>query len=199
MKRRTFLIVMLAVFFLTRPVFGVEKEDARAKAVHAYVHEFVGDNVKESYPKIGQAIENVFMKLPDNVFRSLTDRSRPVIFVVNITAGIAKYANAVEFDIRPEDPPTFQKGFYLIKLGDDLEDLGDVVAIEGVVAHELAHRYLEHLKVPFSCDIERQANQQAKDWGFGKEYLSAKETFGSKTPTDSPCHDHPAPKKETHE
>ena len=113
-----------------------------------------------------------------------------MIFVDVLTSGIARTANAVQFTMRKDDPPTFQKGFYLIKLGDNLEDASDVEAIEGVIFHELAHRILEHLSSgKFSCDMEREANRLVKKWGFEKEYTKASGEFGHKEPGDSPCHD----------
>lgn len=56
---------------------------------------------------------------------------------------------------------------------------GTPAAIEGIVAHELAHRVLEHIqRGHVSCTAEREANQLIKSWGFGEEYKSASAEFG---------------------
>ena len=166
------------------------KAERRDQAVEVYLKEFVGEPVHQAYPKIYQAIEEVFHKLPADVFKNLTDRRRPVVIIVNITSGIAKYANSTEFTVGNNERQMFAQGFYLLKLGDELENSPNIEAIEGIVFHELAHRYLEHLRQPvFSCEMEREANRQVKKWGFEKEYKAAKEFFGAKNKEDSPCFD----------
>ncbi len=92
--------------------------------------------------------------------------------------------------MREDDPLTFQNGFYLTTLSDELNDAPDPEAIEGILFHEMAHRYLEHLRAEeFSCEMEREANRLVKQWGFETEYQKASQTLGSKKKGDSPCQD----------
>ncbi len=162
----------------------------RGEQAKRYVDEFADGRFRVSYPKIYKALIDAFTRLPGDVFAEVTDRDRPMIFVLAITSGIARYANSTEFILRESDPPTFKDGFYIVVLGDELEDAADPKAIEGVVLHETAHRYLEHLRAKeFSCEMERQTNRLVKEWGFEGEYKKASGAFGSKAPGDSPCSD----------
>ena len=61
-------------------------------------------------------------------------------------------------------------------------------AIEGVVAHELAHRVLDHIRQGHTdCDAERAANALIKTWGFTKEFEEASKMFGHKEGDPAPC------------
>jgi len=164
--------------------------DSRREQAKRYVDEFADGRFRVSYPKIYQALIDAFTKLPEDVFVEVTDRDRPMIFVLAITSGIARYANSTEFILREFDPPTFKDGFYIVVLGDELEGTADSKAIEGVVLHETAHRYLEHLRAEeFSCEMELETNRLVREWGFEGEYKKASGAFGSKAPGDSPCSD----------
>lgn len=163
---------------------------SRQQGVQQYLGEFASGQFPSSYPQIYTALTHALEKLPEDIFLTLTDRDRPILFVVSMTSGIGRYANSTEFVMREDDPPTFQNGFYLVTLSDELDAAFDPLAIEGILFHEMAHRYLEHLKkAEFSCEMEREANRLVKQWGFEKEYQKASEIFGSKTEGDSPCKD----------
>lgn len=169
----------------------------RPELVKEYLGEFASGNILGYFGNIRTALQSALGKLPNDVFLSVTERSRPTLFVDVYTTGIARYANALEFNMREDDAPVFQNGFYLIKLGDELDKVSDPQAIEGIIFHELAHRVLNHLNTQGeSCDMEREANRMVKQWGFEKEFLKAKEAFGSKQKgdlpagrQDSPCSD----------
>ena len=61
-------------------------------------------------------------------------------------------------------------------------------AIVGVVAHELAHRYLEHFKrAKKNCTLEKEANQLIQKWGFKEEFVQAKKFFGHHDGESTSC------------
>ena len=63
--------------------------------------------------------------------------------------------------------PAFQDGFYIIFLGSELNNAPNPKAIEGVILHEIAHDYLDHLKADkHSCEMEREANRLVQQWGY---------------------------------
>ncbi|MGE0267327.1 MAG: hypothetical protein AB7S78_02565 [Candidatus Omnitrophota bacterium] len=163
----------------------------RQKQVEAYLTEFAAAEFRAVYPRIYQALINALNKLPEEVFVDVTDRASPVIFINSITSGIARYANSKEFYFNDGDLPALQDGFYLVILGDELNNSEHVGAIEGVILHELAHDFLKHLRAPkHNCEMEREANRLVKSWGYAKEYEQASEAFGAKHPGDSPCADY---------
>ncbi|MBF0123185.1 MAG: hypothetical protein HQL21_07275 [Candidatus Omnitrophica bacterium] len=82
----------------------------------------------------------------------------------------------------------------LIKLRDALVD-GSSDAIMGIVAHEIAHRVLDHLRRnDVSCQAERETNRLIKSWGFAKEFEAASKEFGKAKVGDgvATCQDVPA-------
>jgi hypothetical protein len=154
-----------------------------------YFEEFVSPEIV-FYPNIYQALKNVFSKLPKEVLDKVTKRDHPILFIPTISTGIARYAHSIEFNLEKNKPRAFQSGFYLIMLGDELNQIGDVSAIEGVIFHEIAHRYLDHARNPNpGCELEKEANRLVKKWGFEVEYKKASAAFGHKEPGDSPCHE----------
>ncbi|MCA9401133.1 MAG: hypothetical protein KC713_05865 [Candidatus Omnitrophica bacterium] len=163
--------------------------NARSEIVDEFASEFIPGGLIRGYPKTFEAIRNVLNKLPEEPFKKVIDRGRPVIFLDVASGGIARYANAIDFYFRPGDPAAFEKGFYLIKLGEELEEADDVQQIEGIIAHELTHHVLDHLRGPVDCDTEREANRLVKKWGFEEELKKASERFGAKKPEDSPCYE----------
>lgn len=171
-------------------VIDVAQND-REEIAKEYLGEFASGNILGSFPNIREALLKAMTKLPIDVFMAVTPRKRPTLFIDVYTSGIARFANSLDFTMRKDDPETFQEGFYLIKLGDELNNTDDPESIEGVIYHELAHRVLNHLHTDDvdSCDMEREANRLIKQWGFEKEFLKAKEAFGSKRKGDSPCAD----------
>ena len=57
-----------------------------------------------------------------------------------------------------------------------------------MVAHEMAHRVLEHIrKGNVNCDAERQSNALIKKWGFKKEFKEASGLFGQKKGDPAAC------------
>ncbi|MBP9855426.1 MAG: hypothetical protein KBD53_11220 [Candidatus Omnitrophica bacterium] len=163
----------------------------RQEQVEAYLNEFSAGEFRGYYTNIYQALTNALNKLPDDVFQDVTDRKSPVVFINTITTGIARYANSKEFRFIGDEPPAFQEGFYLMVLGDELNDSNNIPAIEGIILHELAHDYLKHLRAPkHNCEMEREANRLVKAWGYTKEYEAASKEFGAKKPGDSPCKDY---------
>jgi hypothetical protein len=163
--------------------------DDRPEVVKEYLEEFASGGLLGN-PKTRVALVKALEDLPKLVFLEITKRSRPVIFIDYYTVGIAKYASSLEFRMRKEDPPTFTDGFFMIKLGDALNEADNPEPIEGIILHEIAHRVLEHLRQSkFSCQYEREANQLLKTWGYEDLFAQASKTFGAKKKGDSPCAD----------
>jgi len=190
------IISILSIFyFLTCPVPIVMSEaqdkvsdPARQARAEEFLREFSSITQDSIYPQIYQALLNSLAKLPEDVFTKVTDRAHPLIFVYTINTGIARYAHATEFTFQEGDLPAFMDGFYLIQLADELNNMQDVESIEGIILHEIAHAYLEHLrKAVHSCEMEKEANQLVISWGYDEEYRKAVEAFGAKKPGDSPC------------
>jgi len=165
----------------------------REEMAKQYLSEFAGGNLLFSYPKVREALLNALQKLPLDIYLTVTDRRRPILFIDYYTGGIARYAGSLEFTMRETDPPTtFENGFYIIRLGDGLNDATSSEAIEGIVLHEIMHRLLEHLKnegQAHPCELEKEANQKLKELGFERAYAKASEEFGAKEKGDSPCTD----------
>ncbi|MBF0531762.1 MAG: hypothetical protein HQL23_01555 [Candidatus Omnitrophica bacterium] len=158
--------------------------NSRKEAVREYLDEFCGPS-----GKVYMAIQNVLERIPFADFVTVTDRRRPVVFTEYYAGGTARFGNSSEIIASPEYAPAFENGFTLIKLSTALDDLAKSTApIEGVIAHELAHRVLEHiLKGNVSCDAEREANALVKKWGFAAEYQAARKIFGRKRGEPKSC------------
>ncbi len=78
----------------------------------------------------------------------------------------------------------------MIKLSMGLGIAKTPSAIEGVVAHELAHRVLDHVRNgKVSCQAEREANALIKQWGFKKEFQEASRLFGHRQGDPASCQD----------
>lgn len=153
----------------------------RPEIIEEYLGEFESRAFPGAFPKIDAAIRDVLSRIPYADFLKITDRRRPVLFTEVFDSGTAQFANSSEISSLPDDPPAFQDGFTLIKLSTGLNAAADPKAIEGVIAHEIAHRVLDHVKHgKRSCEAEREANNLIKQWGFGAEYEQASQTFGHK-------------------
>ncbi len=176
-------------FYLKNNTVSHWQMDDREEMAKQYLNEFASGNIFQSYPKIANALLNVLQKMPYDAYLQITERSRPILFIDYYTGGIAKYAGSLEFTMRETDPPTFMNGFWIIRLGDGLNEANDIKSIEGVIAHEIAHRVLENLKNTNShpCEREIDANALVKEWGFSEEFQKASDEFGAKNETDSPC------------
>ncbi len=149
----------------------------RAKAVDAYLAEFSAGSFMNS--RIGPAIREVMIRLPEEALIKVMDRRRPVLFVDVYSSGTARFASSSEVIVTEKDVPAFQQGMTLLKISDALGE-GSKDAIMGIVAHEIAHRVLDHLrKNHVSCQAEREANRLIKSWGFTKEFEAASQEFGN--------------------
>lgn len=180
---------MLVAFFLllhllfTPPSFAAQND--RAQVIKEYLYEFC------SYPEeslIYQAVRNVLQKMPYADFLYVTNRKRPIIFTEFYDSGTARFASSSEFIVTLQTPPCCQEGFTLIKLGMGLGLAKTTAPIEGVVAHEIAHRVLESIKKGnVDCNEEKAANALIRQWGFKKEFKEASQLFGQKKGDPAAC------------
>jgi Zn-dependent protease with chaperone function len=184
------LVLIVFIALSAHPSESGSSISSSRQTTEEYFQEFVSPEI-QYYPNIDQALKNVFSKLSPEVLQEIKHRDYPILFVPTISSGIARYAHAVEFTQEKGKNRAFRKGFYLIMLGDQLNQIADVEAIEGVILHEIAHRYLNHAQSQNpGCELEREANRLVKKWGFEAEYKKASAAFGHKESGDSPCHDH---------
>ncbi len=164
-------------------------QNDRTEIAKEYLGEFCSQGIMAGDSKVFQAIWQVFMKVPDDVFFTITNRRRPVLFTEYYDSGMGQFANSSEIYTLPNDPPAFEDGLTIVKLSSGLNEGGSVEAITGIVAHELAHRVLEHAKKKGpGCEMEREANRLIQIWGFKNEFLEAKKFFGhDKFHQSNPC------------
>jgi hypothetical protein len=135
----------------------------RAEVVTEYLGEFSSLAFKTSFPAIDSAIQDVLQRIPYSDFLKITDRRRPVLFTEVFDSGTAQFANSSEIIALADDAPAFQDGLTIIKLSTGLNSAANEQAIKGVIAHELAHRVLEHVKHgKRTCAAEREANALIK-------------------------------------
>lgn len=159
------------------PPIDLDRTAARSAAVDAYLAEFCSPAFQGT--RIGEAIHDVLMKVPSRALVLVLDRRRPVLFTEVYDAGTARFASSSEVIMTPQDRPAFQQGMTILKLNMSLNDARSVDAVKGIVAHELAHRVLDHVrKGHVSCDAEREANRLIKTWGFEKALEAASQEFG---------------------
>jgi hypothetical protein len=148
----------------------------RVIAVDRYLDEFCSAAFKGT--RIGTAIRDVMMQLPASDLAIVMDRRRPVLFTEIYDSGTARIASSAEIIVTDKDVPAFQRGMTIIKINTLLEN-GSPEAVMGIVAHELAHRVLDHVrKGHVSCQAEREANRLVKAWGMTKQYEAASQQFG---------------------
>ncbi len=152
---------------------------SRKEQVDQYLHDFVSQAFQFSYPSIYNAIELSLMGIPQEALDKVSNADFPALFVEMPHFGGGRWANANGIFVEPHDPPTFTKGVWIIKLSTELEDSKDVDAIQGIVLHELAHFILDHHGGVFDKQYEKDANHLVKKWGFERQFLKAKEKFGS--------------------
>ena len=150
----------------------------RDEIVEEYLSEFCSGAFKNYHPKTYQAIKSVLLKLPKEDFMDITRRSYPVIFIEAHYTGQGRFANSSDLWQQEGDPPTFTEGIWITKLSTEMEKIGSVAAIEGVVAHELAHKKLDNGKKKFTNELQMLANTLVVAWGFEKEFKEAQEIFG---------------------
>lgn len=165
----------------------------RGEVIDEYLGEFSSMAFKNAFPTIYAAIHDVLERIPYEDFLKISDRRRPILFTEVFDSGTAKFANSSEIISLPDDAPAFQDGLTIIKLSTGLNETQNQHAIEGVLAHEIAHRVLEHVRNgKRTCEAEREANAKIREWGFGKEYDEASQAFGHKAVGEpSPCQDKP--------
>ncbi len=163
----------------------------RAEVVNEYLSEFSSMAFKTAFPVIDEAIRDVLERMPFEDFLKITNRRRPVLFTEVFDSGTAQFANSSEIISLPDDAPAFQDGLTIIKLSTGLASKENNAAIKGVIAHEIAHRVLEHVKNgKRTCAAEREANTLIKQWGFANEYEKASQAFGQKAVGQTiSCHD----------
>jgi len=173
-------LITTITFFLEDDTVMRWKVGDRAEVVREYLSEFCSQAFIHKYKQVYQGIVHVLKKIPNDVFLALTDRSRPVVFSEVHAAGLGRLANSSDIRVLPDDPPTFSQGVWLIKLSTELNEADSVEQIAGVVAHELAHRILEHgIAEEYDELLERKANALLFEWGFKKEFQAAKDKFGA--------------------
>jgi hypothetical protein len=153
------------------------------------VKEYLGEFCFYQDPSlIYQAVRNVLLRMPYEDFLSATNRQRPMLFTEFYTEGTARFASSSEFIMSKDDPPCCKEGFTIIKLGMSLGLAKTPGPIEGVVAHEIAHRVLDTIrKGNVNCDAERAANRLIKKWGFREEFKEASHLFGQKKGDPAGC------------
>ena len=166
----------------TKDSIGVPE---RSEAIKEYLNEFC---FYQDPDVIYRAIKDVLLRMPYKDFLNVTNRQRPVIFTEFYNEGTARFASSSEFMVAPNAPACCREGFTLIKLGMSLGLSRTPGPIEGVVAHELAHRVLDHIrKGNVNCDAERASNALIKKWGFKKEFKEASKLFGQKKGDPAAC------------
>jgi len=157
------------------------------------IKEYLGEFCFYQEPSLTyRAIKDVLLRIPDKDFLNVTNRQRPILFTEFYDSGTARFASSTEFIVTEEMPPCCKEGFTLIKLGMALGLAKTPGPIEGVVAHELAHRVLDHIrKGNVNCDAERASNALIKKWGFKKEFKEASQLFGQKKGDPAACQETP--------
>lgn len=160
---------------------------------HEVIKEYLGEFCFYQDPSlIYQAIRDVLQRMPYKDFLNVTNRQRPTIFTEFYLEGTARFASSSEFIVTEDDPPCCKEGFTLIKLGMSLGLAQTPGPIEGVVAHEIAHRVLESIrKGNVNCDAERAANALIRKWGFKKEFKEASRLFGQQKGDPAACQEVP--------
>lgn len=165
--------------------------DDRTEIVEEYLQEFCS---LQPFPVIFTAIKNVLLKMPYADFLRVTDRRRPIIFTEFYDSGTARFASSQEYIVEPGNPPCCSEGFTLIKVGLGLGAAASPGPIEGVMAHEIAHRVLDHVRNgKVSCTAEREANALIKEWGFREEFKAASSLFGGKEGDPASCQEEKKP------
>jgi hypothetical protein len=174
-------------FHFHKGQMSASKRNDRAEVIREYLDEF---SFYQEPSLIYQAISDVLLRMPYMDFLNVTNRQRPVLFTEFYDSGTARFASSSEFIVTADDPPCCQQGFTIIKLGMGLGLARTPGPIEGVVAHEIAHRVLDSIrKGNVNCGAERAANVLIRKWGFKKEFKEASRLFGQKKGDPAACHE----------
>ena len=165
------------------------KFNDRPEVIKEYLEEFF---FYQEPSLIYHAVKDVLLRMPYKDFLNVTNRERPILFTEFYDSGTARFASSSEFIVTPDDPPCCKEGFTIVKLGMGLGLAKTPGPIEGVVAHEIAHRVLDSIrKGNVNCDAERAANRLIKKWGFKKEFREASQLFGQKKGDPDGCQEVP--------
>ncbi len=152
--------------------------DHRQKLAQEYLDEFCSRGIVGTSPKTYAAIQDVLVRVPLKVFFTITQRDYPILFTEYHYQGQGRLATSSSVRRMEEDPPTFGNGFWMVKISAELEDVYTQEVITGIIAHEVAHRYLGHhpSKTRLAASrLERMANHLVQRWGFDKEFQAARE------------------------
>jgi hypothetical protein len=175
----------LVTFYFHNEKLTQWKIDDRPEVIKEYLGEF---SFYQDPDLIARAIKDVLQRMPYKDFLNVTNRQRPVIFTEFYLEGTARFASSSEFIVTKDDPPCCKEGFTIIKLGMSLGLAKTPDPIEGVIAHEIAHRVLDTIKKGnVNCDAERAANALIRKWGFKKEFKEASQLFGQKKGDPAAC------------
>ena len=157
------------------------------------IKEYLGEFCFYQDPSlIYKAVKDVLLRMPYKDFLNVTNRQRPVLFTEFYLEGTARFASSTEFIVTKDDPPCCKEGMTIVKLGMSLGLAKTPGPIEGVVAHELAHRVLDSIrKGNVNCDAERAANALIRKWGFKKELKEASRLFGQRKGDPAACQEVP--------
>lgn len=180
-------------FYFQNDKLNQWKLNDRPEVVKEYLSEF---SFYQDPSLTYQAISEVLSRMPYNDFLSVTRRQRPMLFTEFYSEGTARFASSSEFIVNEGNPPCCSEGFTLVKLGMSLGLAKTPIPIEGVVAHEIAHRVLDTIKKGnVNCDAERAANVLIRKWGFKKEFKEASRLFGQKKGDPAACQESAKPSK----
>ena len=161
------------------------KLNDRPEVVKEYLAEFC---FYQDPDVIYRATREVLLRMPYKDFLNVTNRRRPAIFTEFYNEGTARFASSSEFILTKDDPPCCKEGFTIVKLGMGLGLAKTPGPVEGVVAHELAHRVLDSIrKGNVNCDAERAANRLIQKWGFKEEFKEASQLFGQRKGDPAGC------------
>lgn len=157
----------------------------RQKLAKEYLDEFCSRAIVNSCPKMYAAIRDVLARMPVKSFFVITQRDYPILFTEYHYEGQGRLAVSSSIRRMEEDPPTFQNGFWMVKLSTELEDAYSQEIITGIIAHEVAHRVLGHRpsQSKLSAErLERMANRLVRRWGFENEIQAAQDADTGHSP-----------------
>ena len=175
----------LITFYFQNEKLSLWRFNDRPEVIKEYLNEFC---FYQDPDVIYRAIWDVLLRMPYKDFLNVTNRQRPIIFTEFYDSGTARFASSSEFILTKDDPPCCKEGFTIIKLGMGLGLSRIPGPIEGVIAHEIAHRVLDSIrKGNVNCDAERAANALIRKWGFKKEFKAASKLFGQKKGDPAAC------------
>jgi hypothetical protein len=185
--RQVFFLSVILLLSGSNGFSDVKENAVRSQRLEQYLTEFSSGDFAMGEGKIRKAITRVLEKMPYRDFLKVTDSRRPIIFTEVWDTGTARFASSTEMIFEKNQTPCCQNGFTIVKLSMALND-GPIEAIEGVVAHEVAHRVLENIRHGHvDCRAERASNRLIKRWGLKSEFEEAKNVFGTKKGDSVSC------------